>query len=187
MHCSCPINSRNSMYGLSGCLGDLGQFLLLLFLSKSWFFSSVTYNWSGKRGWLVDWFLKLSFCYEVVFLPSNKISWGNPMRTTVRVSGSRRNNILQHPFLATLFLVHLTGAGLLRTVGKPVHHTVIPSLPLSARQPHHICHVCVPLGLFIYLICFSTQPPAIGLNFNSIQKEALRHDHKWKTGVCFHQ
>lgn len=24
---SCPINSRNSTYGLSGCLGDLGQFL----------------------------------------------------------------------------------------------------------------------------------------------------------------
>ena len=138
MHCSCPINSRNSMYGLSGCLGDLGQFLLLLFPSKSWFFSSVTYNWSGKRGWLVDWFLKLSFCYEVVFLPSNKISCGNPMRTTVRVSGSKRNNILQHPFLATLFLVHLTGAGVLWTVGKPVHHTSDPqsSFVRVTASPH---------------------------------------------------
>lgn len=138
MHCGCPINSRNSTYGLSGCLGDLGQFLLLLFLSKSWFFSSVTYNWSGRRGWLVDWFLKLSFCYEVVFLPPNKISWENPMGTTLRVSGSRRNNILQHPFLATLFLVHLTGAGLLWTVGKPVHHTSDPqsSFVHTTATPH---------------------------------------------------
>ena len=64
---------------------------------------------------------------------------------------------------------------------------VTPSLPLSTRQPHHIYHVCVPLGLFIYLIYFSTQPPTIGLTFNSTQKEALRHDHKWKTSICFHQ
>ena len=106
MHCGCPINSRNSKYGLLGSLGDLGQFLLLLFLSKSWFFSSVTYNWSGRRGWLVDWFLKLSFCYEVVFLPPNKISWGNPMGLTLKSLRFKEKQhtpapFFSHPLLGT--------------------------------------------------------------------------------------